>query len=78
MLEVTVIRKVDKPHYQIFESTVILSGYDRLTPQAARAALEIAFGQPYGGTVCDGNGLGYRVYPNSYRKLVTPIEYHNR
>ena len=76
MLYVTAIRKVDKPHYQLFESTVILNGFDHLTPQAARAALEVAFGQPYGGEVWNHNGLGYRVYKNSYRKLVMSIEYH--
>ncbi len=65
MLEVTVIRKSQS---QSFQYTVKISGFDRLTPRAARAALEIAFGQPYDGTVWQGRA-GYRVYKNTARKV---------
>ena len=80
MLKVTVKRTVEQPQYQVFETQVQLYGFDRLTPRAARAALEIAFGQPYGGEVwtmpedtpegLDYGGMyGYRVYANSARKV---------
>lgn len=80
MLKVTVKRTVEQPQYQVFETQVQLYGFDRLTPRAARAALEIAFGRPYGGEVWtqaeateDGlnySGMyGYRVYANSARKV---------
>ncbi len=69
MLEVNVSRTVFKPEFQVFTSVVRVSGFDRLTPRAARAALEIAFGQPYGGTVWGPGGYGYRVYPKSARKV---------
>jgi len=70
MLEVTVTRTVTSPEYQVFESQVRIYGFDKLTPRAARAALEIAFGQPYGGEVwSEETGYGYRVYKNSARKV---------
>ena len=82
MLQVKVSKMVNGPHFQKFENIVIVHGFDRLTPQAARAALEIAFGRPYGGEVwtlpeiSEGKlGLdysrmyGYRVYRNSARKV---------
>jgi len=62
------------------EHIVIVYGFDHLTPRAARAALAIATGRPYGGTVwwpppSDEHGpdysqmYGYRVYENSARKV---------
>ena len=80
MLKVTVKRTVEQPQYQVFETQVQLYGFDKLTPRAARAALEIAFGQPYGGEVwaqapATERGLdysqmyGYRVYKGSARKV---------
>lgn len=70
MLEVTVRRTIEHPNHQIFEANVILHGYDRLTPRAARGALEIAFGQPYGGEVwAPLLAYGYRVYKSSARKI---------
>jgi len=68
MLEVTVTRTVTSPEYRVFESKVRIYGFDKLTPRAARAALEIAFGQPYGGEVWVEE-YGYRLYENSARKL---------
>jgi len=80
MLQVTVKRTVTSPQYQVFESVVKLYGFDKLTPRAARAAIEIAHGQPYGGEVwtqvpATSEGLdhsqmyGYRVYKDSARKI---------
>lgn len=80
MLKVTVKRTVEQPQYQVFKTQVQLYGFNKLTPRAARAALEIAFGQPYGGEVwveapATERGIdysqmyGYRVYENSTRKL---------
>lgn len=70
MLEVRVVRTVHQPEYQRFESIVIVHGFDKLTPRAARAALEVAFGQPYGGEVWTRDAkYGYRVYPRSARKV---------
>jgi hypothetical protein len=69
MLQVKVTRTVTRPQYQQFASIVTVHGFDRLTPRAARAALEVAFGQPYGGEVWNDNGIGYRVYKNSARKM---------
>lgn len=68
MLEVTVKRTVTSPEYRVFESQVQVYGFDRLTPRAARAALEIAFGQPYGGEVW-WEDYGYKVYERSARKV---------
>lgn len=80
MLKVAVKRTVEQPQYQVFETQVQLYGFDKLTPRAARAAIEIAFGQPYGGEVwmeapATEQGIdysqmyGYRVYKNSARKV---------
>lgn len=74
MLQVTVTRKVGNTVHQM---QVQLPGYDRLTPKAARGALEVAFGQPYDGTVWFNGDVannyagsyGYRVYPRSARKV---------
>ena len=68
MLEVTVTRTVTSPEYRVFETRVQLYGFDRLTPRAARAALEIAFGNSTSGEVWS-EGYGYRIYENSARKL---------
>lgn len=62
------------------EHIVAVHGFDRLTPRAARAALSIATGRPYGGEVwtqapATERGLdysqmyGYRVYKGSARKV---------
>lgn len=68
MLQVTARRIVTRPMFQVFEQEVIVNGYTRLTPQAARAALEIAFGNANSGEVwC--SAYGYRVYKNSARKV---------
>lgn len=74
MLEVKVSKKVTKPEYQVFEGIVNLYGFDRLTPRAARAALEIA--GYYTGEVwtmpggIDYQGIyGYRVYATTARKI---------
>lgn len=67
MLEVTVRRTVTSPEYQVFSQTVRLNGYSELTPKAARAAVNVAFGAGSGEVVC-GN-VGYKVYTNSIRKF---------
>jgi len=69
MLEVTVTRTIRKSESQIFTNTICLClhGFDRLTPRAARAAMEIAFGQPYGGHVSFGD-VTYVLYPKSARR----------
>lgn len=70
MLKVTVTRKVTTPEYRILQSEVALNGRDKLTPQAARAALEVAFGNASSGEVWDHvAGYGYRVYGKSARKV---------
>lgn len=70
MIEVTATRTVKRPMYQTFQSQVKLNGYDRLTPKAARGALEVAFGNANGGDVWwPEGGYGYRVYGKSARKL---------
>jgi hypothetical protein len=70
MLQVQVTRTVTRPQYQVFTSIVTVHGFDKLTPRAARAALEVAFGQPYGGeVVAMDDSVGYRVYKNSARKI---------
>jgi hypothetical protein len=68
MLEVTARRTVHEPEFQVFAVQVRVHGFDRLTPRAARAALEIAFGQSYGGEVWSDE-YGYRVYANTTRKV---------
>lgn len=70
MLEVIARRIVTRPEYRVFEHTVKVNGFDKLTPRAARAALEIAFGNSNSGEVVDHKaGYGYRVYGNSARKI---------
>lgn len=71
MLEVIASRTVTEPEYQKFQTTVKVHGFDKLTPKAARAALEIAFGNSNSGEVWCNDEYGYRVYPNTTRK-VTP------
>lgn len=68
MIQVTAQRIVTRPEYQVFTHEVQIAGYDRLTPKAARAALEIAFGNSNEGVVW-GEGYGYRVYAKSARKI---------
>lgn len=68
MLEVTVTRKVNRPMYQVFQQTVRIGGYDKLTPAAAKAAERVAFGGNGNATVSDGT-TAYRIYPNSVRKI---------
>ena len=61
---------------QTLANRVKLYGFDRLTPKAARAALEAAFGGSSGGGIVwwkpgDNPDLeyGYRVYQNTARKI---------
>lgn len=70
MINLIVKRKVQRDlHIETLQMEVRIP-YDRLTPKAARAALEIAFGQPHGGTVTDPEtGTAYRVYERSARKV---------
>lgn len=84
MLEVKVSTTVTIPEYQVFSTVVKVHGFDKLTPRAARAALQIA-GYNTGEAwtmnplkVQNENGewidnpeddYGYRVYPKSARKL---------
>jgi hypothetical protein len=68
MLEVTVRRTVTHPEYQVFTSDVRLNGFAKLTPAAARAAVNVAFGAG-GGEVTCSEGYGYKVYANSVRKF---------
>jgi hypothetical protein len=68
MLHVTAQRTVTRPMHQVFSSEVKIAGFDKLTPKAARAALEVAFGSSTYGTVW-GDGYGYRIYKNSARKI---------
>ena len=73
VLEVVVKITIEQPDYEILEDRVRLVGWNRLTPRAARAALQVATGRNYDGEVWffspDGNDYGYRVYKNSARKL---------
>lgn len=70
MLNVIARRYVTRPEYQVFQYEVTVNGFDKLTPKAARAALEIAFGNSNGGEVVDHEtGIGYRVYAKSARKI---------
>lgn len=74
MLEITVIRTITRPQYQVISNVVKLNGRDKLTPAAARAALKVAFGNDDSGVVYDyAAGYGYRVYAKSARKI-TSIE----
>jgi hypothetical protein len=78
MLEVTVLRNDQKGNNE--KGRVQLYGFNTLTPQAARAALEIA--GFFTGTVIytstDKSGentyrKAYRVYPNSARKIFDDV-----
>jgi hypothetical protein len=70
MLEVKAERIVTRPEYQVFTSIVRLNGHETLTPKAARGALEVAFGQRYGGRVWSPDGsYYYQVYEKSARKV---------
>jgi len=60
-------------------TTVYLYSYNRLTPKAARTAIKIVGGftgevwyyppNPGNDAMAYAQGYGYRVYPNSTRKL---------
>ncbi len=68
MLDLTVTRTVTRPEYQVFSQRVLLNNADKLTPKTARYAIQVAFGGDSGATVmCETHG--YRVYPNSIRKV---------
>jgi len=70
MLEVTAQRIIRHPERQVLSSQVKVHGFDSLTPKAARAALEIAFGNSSYGEVVDTQaGYGYTVYEKSARKF---------
>jgi hypothetical protein len=52
--------------------TVILNGVlpsEPLTPKLARRAARVTVGVGYGCTVLDEDGIGYRLYERSARKL---------
>lgn len=68
MIEVTVRKLVVKPAYKIMEETVRLHGFNSLTPRAAHAAVELAFGPNQTGEAWLGD-VGYRVYRTSARKI---------
>lgn len=68
MLTVKVVRTVTRPEYRRFDATVQIPNAAILTPAIARQAIGIAFGGRDGATVW-GDGYGYRVYPNSVRKV---------
>lgn len=69
MKEYEFSRTVQYPEYQVFSGIVRLNA-ERLTPAVARRALQVAFGQPYNGTVYDPEaGYGYRIYCKSHRKF---------
>lgn len=53
---------------RIVTKDVDVPGFDKLTPKAARAALEVAFGNVSEGAVW-GEAYGYRVYEKSARKM---------
>lgn len=67
MLEVSVVRFVTRPEYQVFNQNVRILSASKLTPKTARRAIEIAFGS--GGGFVYGNGYGYHVHPNSVTKI---------
>jgi hypothetical protein len=78
MIQVTATKTVTRPEYRTFSQQVNVNGFDRLTPRAARAALEIAFGKADGvvwysvfnhEAGCHEREYGYRVYGNSARKI---------
>lgn len=70
MLEVTVTRTTgsNEFNYRVHEQRVRINGYEKLTPAAAKAAEQIAFGNNGNATVSDGT-KAYRIYPNSVRKI---------
>jgi hypothetical protein len=70
MITVTAERIVEEPQYQVFSNKVVINGFDKLTPRAARAALEIAFGNSnYGRVWSPDMSYGYQVYAKSARKI---------
>lgn len=70
MITVIAKRITKKPEYEVHQHTVKVNGFNNLTPKAARAALEIAFGNANSGEVIDRRaGYGYRVYAKSARKI---------
>lgn len=76
MLDVLCSTVIKQPEYQILTCRVQLPSYHKLTPQSARAALEIAgyYTGMVSYTSTDKSGentyyKAYRVYPNSVRKL---------
>lgn len=81
MITVTAVRTVTRPQYQRIERTVQLHGFDKLTPRAARAAQEIAFGGSSEGEVWwtrpmtsaddtpEMDTYGYRLYAKTARKV---------
>jgi hypothetical protein len=69
-MEVTVTFKVEEPEYQVLTSRVVLNTDETvLNPTLARAAARIAFGHARGCEVWSDEGFGYRLYPNSHRKV---------
>lgn len=79
MLRVIVSRITNSPIRQTFQQEVVINGFDRLTPKAARAALEIAYGNSNYGDVWwslldhetgeTKQSYGYHVYAKSHRKF---------
>lgn len=79
MLRVIASRTLNSPMRQTLQQKVVINGYDRLTPKAARAALEIAFGNSdYGDVFWElldretgetKQSYGYHVYAKSHRKF---------
>lgn len=70
MITVKAERIVEEPNYQVFSYTVTVNGFDKLTPRAARAALQIAFGNSnYGRVWSPDMSYGYQVYTKSARKI---------
>lgn len=69
-IELLAERTVLEPEYRVFSNRVIVHGFDKLTPRAARAALEIAFGNSsYGRVWAPDMSYGYQVYAKSARKI---------
>jgi hypothetical protein len=70
MITVTAERIIEEPQYRVLSNQVVINGFDRLTPRAARAALEIAFGNStYGRVWSPDMSYGYQVYAKSARKI---------
>lgn len=60
------------PRYNPIVQAVQLNGIapdERLTPKMARRACRVAIGLGYGAAVWDENGVGYKLYKSSARKL---------